>query len=98
MEEKRYPDSRKLTEAEREKLCKMIYYAFVEIRILGWHGKSEQSADLADVFHNLPILIYRDDFRFHLFSSALQSYQNKYSGSVTFNYLNMLNEIVQSSI
>jgi len=32
----------------------MMHYAFIEMRLLGWGGKAEQVADLADAFHNLP--------------------------------------------
>lgn len=48
------PETTPLTDAQRRKLCEMMYAAFVEMRMLGWEGKSEQAADLADAFHNLP--------------------------------------------
>ena len=33
---------------QRKQLSEMKYFAFVEVRILGWAGKAKQAADLAD--------------------------------------------------
>jgi hypothetical protein len=39
------PDSRMPTERERQQLCRMLYYALLEIRGLGHNGKAEQAHD-----------------------------------------------------
>jgi hypothetical protein len=36
-----------LTEQERQRLCKMLFFALIEIRGLGNNGKGEQAADLS---------------------------------------------------
>jgi hypothetical protein len=69
-------------EQQRQQLCEMMAWAFIEIRMLGWNGHTQQAADLADAFHNLPREMYgwggwwwdrlRDD---------LQRYQQQYGGS-----------------
>src|ERR1051325_6485709 len=67
------------TDAQRRKLCEMMYYAFVEVRLLGWAGKAEQAADLADAFHNLPRGMWQDDFSLQFFrDSFVAVYQKKY--------------------
>jgi hypothetical protein len=40
----------------------MLYRAFLQIRMMGWAGKAEQAAELADLFHNLPQEMWRDYF------------------------------------
>jgi hypothetical protein len=83
------------TDEQRRLLCEMMYRAFIEMRILGWGGKSEQAADLADAFHNLPIVMYRSDFSWSFFRHFLDTYQRKYprnAGSLN-DYLAMLEKI-----
>lgn len=88
-----FPDARMPTDEERQKLSKMIYDAFLEIRILGWQGKAEQAADLADAFHNLPVYLWSEDFSFNFFRKFLEAYHQKYPERGSFNYLKMLDEI-----
>ena len=83
------------TDEQRRLLCEMIYRAFVEMRMLGWSGNTEQAADLADAFHNLPLVMYRDDFSWSFFRHFLVTYQTKYprgEGSL-YDYLAMLEQI-----
>lgn len=44
-------------EARAEFYLQLLYWAFLEIRLAGWDGKSERCASIADAFHNLPALI-----------------------------------------
>jgi hypothetical protein len=44
----------KITDQHRKKLCHLLHHALIEMRVLGWAGKSGQAADLADAFHELP--------------------------------------------
>jgi hypothetical protein len=70
----------------------MMYHAFVEIRALGWSGRGEEAADLADAFHNLPHDVYRyGGWDANGFRAALRDYQQKYSN--TMDYLGMLDRI-----
>jgi hypothetical protein len=90
----KFPDSRMPTEQERQALSRMLFHALLEIRVLGYEGKSEQAADLADAFHNLPIYLWSEDFSFGFFRKFLEGYHQKYS-EVDFNYLGMLDEITE---
>jgi len=86
-----YPDdSRSLSDAERRKLCTMISHAFVMIRSLGYTGKAERAADLADALHNLPSLMWEDQFSLRLFRAGLESYSAKHSDTY---FLKMLDEM-----
>jgi hypothetical protein len=44
----------KITDEHRKKPCHLLHHSLIEMRMLGWAGKSAQAADLADAFHNLP--------------------------------------------
>ena len=84
-----------MTEAQRRKLCEMMHYAFVELRLLGWAGKAEQAADLADAFHNLSNGIWQDDFSLQLFrDSFVGVYQRKYPERRVRDYVAMVDEII----
>jgi hypothetical protein len=89
------PDARLLTEQERQELCKILFNALLEIRMLGWEGKAEQAGDVADAFHNLPIYLWSDKFSLSLFRRFLEEYQQKYPGSGGFDYVKMLDEIAK---
>ncbi|HTE21099.1 MAG TPA: hypothetical protein VK689_22265 [Armatimonadota bacterium] len=86
------------TEPQRKSLCKMIQHAFVEIRILGWAGKSQQAADLADTFHNIPMEMHGVGFfSWSRFRRDLTAYQAKYANvdrlHTPYNYTAVLDEI-----
>ncbi len=90
-----HPDSKPLTDAQRQALCRMMYRAFLEIRSLGSSG-TEQSSALADAFHNLPNDLWWDEFSLTFFRDAfLTAYQTKYprNGGL-FDYVAMVNEII----
>ncbi len=66
------------TEEQREKLGEIIAFAFIEIRLLGWAGKSAQAADLAEAFHNLPREMYGDGhFSWRITRGIMEWYQDK---------------------
>jgi hypothetical protein len=90
-----HTDSRMPTETERQELCKMLFHALMEIRGLGFHGKSQQAADLADAFHNLPVYLWIEGFSFSFFRHFLESYQNMYGDACRHNYVAMLDEIIE---
>ncbi|MGH9753461.1 MAG: hypothetical protein ACREA2_11815 [Blastocatellia bacterium] len=90
------PDARLLTEHQRQELCKILFNALLEIRMLGREGKAEQAADIADAFHNLPIYLWSDKFSLSLFRRFLEEYQQKYSERrMGFDYVKMLDEIAK---
>jgi hypothetical protein len=90
-----HPDSKLLTDMQREKLCEVMHQALLEIRLLGWGGKAVQAADLADAFHNVPRDMWRDDFSLKFFRDAfLEVYQRKYPEWHVRDYVAMVNEII----
>jgi hypothetical protein len=86
----------RITDAHRRKLCEMIYWAFVEIRLLGSTGNAEQAADLADAFHNLPKEMWKEEFSLEYFRDAfLVDYQEKYPDERIKNYIAVVNGMLQ---
>ena len=83
----KYDDSRMPTEMERQHLARLMYYAFCELRLLGREGRNEQATALADVFHNVPLLMYANVFSLTAFLNSLACYQHDYEGQGTMNYL-----------
>ena len=80
----------KPTEEQRRQFCEMIHRAFLDMRGLGFQGKSEQAAALADAFHNLPIAIFQREFDWDESRAYFQSYHTKYpisSEAMTTNYV-----------
>ena len=67
-------DYRMATEPERKTLSIMMNSVFCEIRLLC----RQQAADLADVFHDLPLMLYQDGYSVHTFLSDLEWYREKY--------------------
>ena len=88
-------DAMKLSDVHRKKLCELMHFAFLEIRLLGWAGKAEQAAELADAFHNLPKGMWSEDFSLEFFRDAfLAAYQKKYSEGRVRDYVEVLNQIL----
>lgn len=91
---RKYDDLRMPTEWERQKLCEMIWRSFIEIRRLAYDGNSEQIAELTETFHNLPELLYSDNFSMKYFRLSLEAYHFKYPQNETGgNFLEMLDKI-----
>ena len=76
----RMADADPLPNAEQRRLlCEMIACAFIELRMLGSVGKSQQAADLADAFHNVAREMYGWGlWRHRTFRGMLKDYQRKY--------------------
>jgi hypothetical protein len=90
-----YDAPMQITDVQRKKLCELIYFAFLEIRLLGYESKSEQASDLADAFHNLPRDMWKEDFSLESFRDLfLKSYQEKYSGKRIRDYVAAVNGIL----
>lgn len=88
-----YPDARLLTDKERQRLCEMIHRAMLEIRILGWNGKAAQAASLADAFHNVPGMLWSEDFSLNSFRNFLEGYHQEYPESKGINYPKMFDRL-----
>jgi hypothetical protein len=66
-----------------KQLNEMIARAFVEMRCLGWAGKGEQVADLADAFHNIPTEMHGvGKWEVKFTRAMLQFYQEKYHSEI----------------
>ena len=66
------------TEQQRHLFCEMMYRAFIEMRGLGFQGKSDQAAALADAFHNLPLMMYQPNFDWAMSRRYFEAYNNEY--------------------
>ncbi|MGA2542512.1 MAG: hypothetical protein ABSG78_13240 [Verrucomicrobiota bacterium] len=87
----------KITDQHRKKLCHLLHHALIEMRVLAWAGKSGQTADLADAFHNLPKDMWREDFSLEFFRDAfLKDYHQKYPGGTVVNYVAAIDEMLAS--
>lgn len=79
---------------QQQKLCEMLHMVLVDIRALSWGGQSEQAADLADAFHNLPHEMWRDHFTFTDFRNGfLLPYYQKWPVHGSRDYLVMLDQV-----
>lgn len=83
----KFDDARMPTEAERRNLSHLMYLAFIDIRALILDGQPQQAKDLAEAFHNIPLLMYKGDFSFKAFRDFWEGYQQKYSANTRYNYL-----------
>lgn len=92
-----FSDYKTLTDAERQHLCELLYYALLEIRLLGWEKKAEQAADLADAFHNLPSLLWSDNFSLNFFRNFLADYQQQYPERRGLNYLDTFDKMIKAN-
>jgi hypothetical protein len=73
----------------------MIHHAFVEVRLLGWSGRAQQAADLADAFHNISIEMWSDDCSLQFFrDSFLGVYHRKYPERRTFDYIALVDDVI----
>ena len=81
-----------LTRQDHVNLGELIAFAFIEPRMLGWEGKAEQVADLADAFHNLPRVMFWDNFDWSMARGMMQSYLNKWPDH-RYDYVAMLDAI-----
>ena len=75
------------TETERQKLFRLMYVAFCDLRALALDGQTQQPKDLAEAFHNIPLLMHTGDFSFKTFRDFLQHYQQKYADKARYDYL-----------
>src|SRR5712691_666360 len=77
-----WKDANMPTEAERQRLARLMYLAFCDLRALAREGRSEQARDMAEAFHNVPLVMYSKDFSFDALRDCLERYQAKYEGKL----------------
>ena len=83
----KFAESRMPTDTEQKNLARLMYHAFVEVRALILDSQPQQAKDLAEAFHNIPLLMHTRDFSFKAFRDFLGNYQRKYEGQLRFDYL-----------
>jgi hypothetical protein len=83
----KFDDARMPTDAERKSLARLMYVAFCDLRALILDGQTQQAKDLAEAFHNIPLLMHKGDFSFRAFRDFLERYQQKYADKARYNYL-----------
>ena len=90
-----YEDACLPTFAQRRQLTKLMYLAFLEIRILGRQNQAAQAGMLADALHNVPMEMWSARFSFGRLRQDLTRYQQRYprADDNTFNYLSMLEQM-----
>ena len=82
------------TEGQRRQLCDLMHRAFVALRNLGYGGKHEAIAELADVFHNLPQEMFREEvWDWNLLEAGLRSFEEKFPDDKIFPFAAMLRDI-----
>ena len=88
----------KLSDEQIAKLMQLIHFAFTDIRMLAWQKKSEQAADLADAFHNLPTELRTNTVVLEQFRDMfLKPYFEKHPDGTAYNYVALVNNILASN-
>lgn len=90
-----------LSENERRGLCEILYWAFIELRGMGFPERAVQASKLAYALHNLPHLMYSDDFAWEKVEGPLRYYQSVYYDSEAtrgYDYLRMIAQIKNGEI
>jgi hypothetical protein len=77
-----------LTNEQRQQLCEMIAQAFLDMRGLALQGKTQQAFDLADAFHNLPVMMWSSGFKVMYSRSHFSTYQ-QYHAETNTDYVAM---------
>lgn len=88
-----------LTDAQRSKLCLLLEMAFRDVSVLAATGKPKQAADLANVFHKLPVGMWRVSFNLKRFRDReLALFFAKYRRARIWNrlpkYAALINEVL----
>ena len=88
--------SQRLSDQERRGLCEVLYHAFVELRGMGFPDRAHQGSKLAYALHNLPHLLFADDFAWEKVEGPLRYYQGQfYQNEATrgYDYLRMIAQV-----
>ncbi|MBK7998660.1 MAG: hypothetical protein IPK15_08085 [Verrucomicrobia bacterium] len=88
-------DARLPSEAQREALSRLAYLALLEMRILGRENKAAQVAELAEAFHNLPLMLWSPDFSMKCQREFFLRYHEQYGTREGFDYVAELDKIAE---
>ena len=86
-------DAKPPTAGQKKALVHLMYMAFVDIRALCLAGKTQQSKDLTDAFHNLPLMMGRPEFSLGVQRDFFVRYQEKHGVREGFDYVAELDKI-----
>jgi hypothetical protein len=89
-------NSKKLSDQERRGLCEILYCVFIEMRGMGSPDRALQASKLAYALHNLPHLLFADDFAWEKVEEPLRYYQGQfYQNDATrgYDFLKMIKQI-----
>ena len=89
-----FDDAKLPAEDQRKALAFLACQAFLEMRLLGREGKSAQVADLAEAFHNLPLMSWAPEFSMKCQRGFFARYKAKHDIREGFDYVASLDKIV----
>ena len=76
------------SESQWRALSRLAYVAFCDMRTLGREGKNQQVADLAEAFHNLPLMLWTENFSMNCQRDFFLRYQKQHGvHHPSFDYL-----------
>lgn len=90
-----FRDARQPNNRQREALSRLAYLAFLEMRILGRENNAAQAADLAEAFHNLPLMMWTPDFSMSCQRDFIARYHEKHGVREGFDYIGEFDKIAQ---
>jgi hypothetical protein len=90
----RQPDAAEPNEEQKRQLSELVYGALVEIRSLERDGKHDQARAVADLFHNVPMLIWTPWFSFGFLRERVAAYHDQFADSGYVNFAEWLSKIV----
>ena len=85
-----------LSDKERRGLCEVLFWAFIDLRGMRLPERALQASKLANALHNLPHLLFADDFAWEKVEGPLRYYQSQfYQADATrgYDYLKMIAQI-----
>jgi hypothetical protein len=74
----------------------VLYWAFIELRGMGSPDRALQASKLAYALHNLPHLLFADDFNWEKVEGPLRHYQENFyqtEATLGYDYLKMIAQI-----
>ena len=85
-----------LSDQERQGLCEVLYCAFLDLRGMSSPDRALQASKLANALHNLPHLLFANDFAWEKVEGPLRSYQGQFyrtDATRGYDYLKMVAQI-----
>ena len=87
-----FSDAKELTDKQRRNFLRLLHLALTEMTNLSAMNQNEQSSNLSDAFHNLPLWLTLEAFSFEHFRMYLKTYTRKHPEGI-YNYLTLLDKI-----